>query len=130
PSEGLYAEVLRRPGLMEALQRELRVTLAGPTTLLAMLSSLQMGFRTLALEKRSSEVWQVLGAVKTEFAKFGDVLARVKSQTQTVLNTLDAAQTRTNVMNRALRRVEALPDEQALQLLPGGADADGAGGNS
>ncbi|HQO53936.1 MAG TPA: DNA recombination protein RmuC [Ottowia sp.] len=130
PSEGLYAEVLRRPGLMEALQRELRITLAGPTTLLAMLSSLQMGFRTLALEKRSSEVWQVLGAVKTEFAKFGDVLARVKSQTQTVLNTLDAAQTRTNVMNRALRRVEALPDEQALQLLPGGADADGAGGNS
>ena len=89
-----------------------------------------MGFRTLALEKRSSEVWQVLGAVKTEFAKFGDVLARVKSQTQTVLNTLDAAQTRTNVMNRALRRVEALPDEQALQLLPGGGDADGAGGNS
>ena len=78
PTEGLYAEVLRRPGLMEALQREHRITLAGPTTLLAMLSSLQMGFRTLALEKRSSEVWQVLGAVKTEFGKFGDVLARVK----------------------------------------------------
>ncbi|MEK9803874.1 MAG: DNA recombination protein RmuC, partial [Curvibacter sp.] len=87
PTEGLYAEVLRRPGLMEALQREHRVTLAGPTTLLAMLSSLQMGFRTLALEKRSSEVWQVLGAVKTEFGKFGDVLAKVKSQTETVLNT-------------------------------------------
>ena len=128
PSEGLYAEVLRRPGLMEALQRELRITLAGPTTLLAMLSSLQMGFRTLALEKRSSEVWQVLGAVKTEFGKFGDVLARVKSQTQTVLNTLDAAQTRTNVMNRALRRVEALPDAEANQLLPGTPDADGADG--
>ncbi|MEP6587936.1 MAG: DNA recombination protein RmuC, partial [Polaromonas sp.] len=81
PTEGLYAEVLRRPGLIECLQRDHRITLAGPTTLLAMLSSLQMGFRTLALEKRSSEVWQVLGAVKTEFGKFGDVLAKVKSQT-------------------------------------------------
>ncbi len=118
PTEGLYAEVLRRPGLMEALQREHRVALAGPTTLMAMLNSLQMGFRTLALEKRSSEVWQVLGAVKTEFGKFGDVLARVKSQTQTVLNTLDQAQTRTNVMNRALRGVEALPQDQAGALLP------------
>ena len=78
PTEGLYAEVLRRPGLMEALQREHRITLAGPTTLLAMLSSLQMGFRTLALEKRSSEVWQVLGAVKTEFGKFGDVLSKTR----------------------------------------------------
>ncbi len=122
PTEGLYAEVLRRPGLMEALQREHRITLAGPTTLLAMLNSLQMGFRTLALEKRSSEVWQVLGAVKTEFGKFGDVLAKVKTQTQTVLNTLDQAQTRTNVMNRALRQVEALPDGAAQSLLPGGAD--------
>ena len=119
PTEGLYAEVLRRPGLMESLQREQRVTLAGPTTLLAMLNSLQMGFRTLALEKRSSEVWQVLGAVKTEFGKFGDVLARVKTQTQTVLNTLDAAQTRTNVMNRALKKVEALPDGESQALLPG-----------
>jgi hypothetical protein len=93
PTEGLYAEVLRRPGLMEVLQRDHRVTLAGPTTLLAMLNSLQMGFRTLALEKRSSEVWQVLGAVKTEFGKFGDVLAKVRDHTQTVLNTLDKAQT-------------------------------------
>ena len=118
PTEGLYAEVLRRPGLMEVLQREYRVTLAGPTTLMAMLNSLQMGFRTLALEKRSSEVWQVLGAVKTEFGKFGDVLSRVKSQTQTVLNTLDQAQTRTNVMSRALRSVEALPQDQASALLP------------
>lgn len=119
PTEGLYAEVLRRPGLMELLQREHRVTLAGPTTLMAMLNSLQMGFRTLALEKRSSEVWQVLGAVKTEFGKFGDVLSRVRTQTQTVLNTLDQAQTRTNVMNRALRQVDALPEEQAQSLLPG-----------
>jgi DNA recombination protein RmuC len=124
PTEGLYAEVLRRPGLMEALQREHRITLAGPTTLLAMLSSLQMGFRTLALEKRSSEVWQVLGAVKTEFGKFGDVLARVKSQTETVLNTLQQAETRSNVMKRALRQVEALPEGQAQALLPVDKEAD------
>ncbi|MDZ4103661.1 MAG: DNA recombination protein RmuC [Hydrogenophaga sp.] len=127
PTEGLYAEVLRRPGLMEVLQREYRVTLAGPTTLMAMLNSLQMGFRTLALEKRSSEVWQVLGAVKTEFGKFGDVLARVKSQTQTVLNTLDSAETRSRAMGRALKAVEALPQDQASALLPldpnDGADA-------
>ena len=118
PTEGLYAEVLRRPGLIESLQRDFRVTLAGPTTLMAMLNSLQMGFRTLALEKRSSEVWQVLGAVKTEFGKFGDVLARVKEQTQSVLNTLDKAQTRSNVMHRALRQVEALPEGQVPNLLP------------
>ncbi len=118
PTEGLYAEVLRRPGLMEVLQREYRVTLAGPTTLMAMLNSLQMGFRTLALEKRSSEVWQVLGAVKTEFGKFGDVLAKVKAQTQTVLNTLDNAETRSRAMGRALKTVEALPQEQASALLP------------
>lgn len=127
PTEGLYAEVLRRPGLMELLQREHRVTLAGPTTLLAMLNSLQMGFRTLALEKRSSEVWQVLGAVKTEFEKFGGVLAKVRDQTQTVLNTLDKAQTRTNVLNRRLRDVEALPEEQAQALLP---DLDTAAGRT
>jgi DNA recombination protein RmuC len=125
PTEGLYAEVLRRPGLMEALQREQRVTLAGPTTLLAMLNSLQMGFRTLALEQRSSEVWQVLGAVKTEFGKFGDVLSRIRTQTQTVLTTLDQAQTRTNVMNRALKKVEALPDHQTQQLLPPAQDDEG-----
>jgi DNA recombination protein RmuC len=118
PTEGLYAEVLRRPGLMESLQREHRITLAGPTTLLAMLSSLQMGFRTLALEKRSSEVWQVLGAVKTEFGKFGDVLSKVKNQAQTVVNTLDQAQTRSNMMNRALKQVEALPEELSKNLLP------------
>ena len=122
PTEGLYAEVLRRPGLIESLQRDYRVTLAGPTTLMAMLNSLQMGFRTLALEKRSSEVWQVLGAVKTEFGKFGDVLAKVKEQTQTVLNTLDKAQTRSNVMHRALRQVEALPDAQVPNLLAQAAD--------
>jgi DNA recombination protein RmuC len=122
PTEGLYAEVLRRPGLMETLQRDHRVTLAGPTNLMAMLNALQMGFRTLALEKRSSEVWQVLGAVKTEFGKFGDVLDKVRNQTQTVLNTLDQAQTRSNVMNRALRQVDALPEAQAQALLPGTAE--------
>ncbi|HVR48925.1 MAG TPA: DNA recombination protein RmuC, partial [Pseudorhodoferax sp.] len=90
----------------------------GPTTLLAMLNALQMGFRTLALEKRSSEVWQVLGAVKSEFLKFGGVLADVKRQTQTVLNTLDKAQTRSNVLSRRLRDVEVLPEPQARALLP------------
>ena len=113
PTEGLYAEVLRRPSLMECLQREHRVTLAGPTTLMAILNSLQMGFRTLALEKRSSEVWQVLGAVKSEFGKFGDVLAKVKSQTETVLKTLDSAQVRSRAMGRVLRQVESLPEAQA-----------------
>ncbi len=127
PTEGLYAEVLRRPGLMEALQRDHRVTLTGPTTLMAMLNALQMGFRTLALEKRSSEVWQVLGAVKTEFGKFGDVLAKVKNQTQTVLNTLDAAEVRSRAMGRALKTVEALPQDRAQSLLPlDAADGDPA----
>lgn len=118
PTEGLYAEVLRRPGLMQALQADYRVVLAGPTTLLAMLNSLQMGFRTLALEKRSSEVWQVLGAVKNEFQKFGDVLAKVRSQTETVLNTLSSAEQRSRVMGKALRKVEALPDLESARLLP------------
>lgn len=118
PTEGLYAEVLRRPGLVESLQRQHRVTLAGPTTLLAMLNALQMGFRTLALEKRSSEVWQVLGAVKTEFGKFGDVLAKVKTQTQTVLNSLESAEVRSRAMGRALKQVEALPADQLERMLP------------
>ena len=129
PTEGLYAEVLRRPGLIESLQRDCRVTLAGPTTLLAMLSSLQMGFRTLALEKRSSEVWQVLGAVKTEFGKFGDVLAKVKAQTETVLKTLDSAQTRSRAMGRALKTVEALPDTQAQSLIALDKDFDAIEGS-
>jgi DNA recombination protein RmuC len=119
PTEGLYAEALRRPGLMEALQREYRVTLAGPTTLLATLTSLQMGFRTLALEKRSAEVWEVLGAVKTEFAKFGTVLSKVKDQTQTVLNTLGQAETRTRAMTRVLKGVETLTPDRLQALLPG-----------
>jgi DNA recombination protein RmuC len=123
PTEGLYAEALRRPGLLEALQREHRVMLAGPTTLLATLTSLQMGFRTLALEKRSAEVWEVLGAVKTEFGKFGDVLARTKKKLEEASSTIDAAEVRTRAMARQLRSVEALPDARTAQLLPGADDA-------
>lgn len=123
PTESLYAEALRRPGLVEALQREHRVALTGPTTLLATLSSLQMGFRTLALEKRSAEVWQVLGAVKTEFAKFGDVLAKTRKKLTEAASTIDAAEVRTRAMTRQLRAVEALPETQAAALLPGLAEA-------
>jgi DNA recombination protein RmuC len=126
PTEGLYAEALRRPGLVETLQREHRVTLAGPTTLLATLTSLQMGFRTLALEQRSAEVWEVLGAVKTEFDRFARVLSRVKDQTQTVLNSIDQAEVRTRQMTRALKGVETLPETRAQQLLPGLLDGEPA----
>ncbi len=117
PFEGLYAEVLRRPGLFEALQRDFRVTLCGPTTLSALLNSLQMGFRTLAIEKRSSEVWQVLGAVKSEFGRFGEVLARTKAQLQTVANSIDAAETRTRQIERKLKDVEVLPGVETPPLL-------------
>ncbi len=118
PSESLYAEVLRRPGLMDSLQRDYRITLAGPTTLLALLNALQMGFRTLAMEKRSSEIRQVLGAVKTEFGKFGAVLTNLRKQTNTVLASIDEADTRNRVMTRALRDVEAAPEDEAQKLLP------------
>ncbi len=119
PTEGLYAEALRRPGLSEALQREYKVMLAGPTTLLATLNSLQMGFRTLALERRSAEVWEVLGAVKTEFAKFGDVLAKTKKKLEEAGNTIDAAEVRTRAMVRQLKSVEAMPENRTAELLPG-----------
>ncbi len=124
PTEGLYAEALRRPGLVEALQREHRITLAGPTTLLATLNSLQMGFRTLALERRSAEVWEVLGAVKSEFQKFGDVLAKTKKKLEEASNQIDLAQTRTNVMVRKLKGVETLPDGRAQALLGNLAEED------
>jgi len=124
PTEGLYAEALRRPGLVEGLQREHKVMLCGPTTLLATLTSLQMGFRTLALEKRSAEVWEVLGAVKTEFGKFGDVLAKAKKKLEEAGNTLDAAEVRTRAMTRKLKGVEALPDDTAQRLLQLGAGED------
>jgi DNA recombination protein RmuC len=117
PTEGLYAEALRRVGLMEALQRDYRVTLAGPTTLLAMLSSFAMGFRTLAMEQRASEVWQVLGAVKTEFAKFGEVLAKTKKKLEEAQSTIGEAEVRTRAMDRRLKSVEALPGEEAKERL-------------
>jgi DNA recombination protein RmuC len=117
PIEGLYAEVLRRPGLMDSLQRDYRVTLAGPTTLLAMLNSLHMGFRTLALEQQASDVWKVLGAVKTEFERYGDWVDKVREQVQKAADTLDKADTRSKQMRRALKNVEALPEQQAQLLL-------------
>lgn len=118
PTEGLFAEVLRRPGLADHLHRECRTVIAGPTTLFAMLNSLQMGFRTLALERRSAEVWQVLGAVKTEFSKFGEVLATLHRQLLIASDTIDSAQRRSIQMSKALKSVEALPPEEAAQLLP------------
>lgn len=118
PIEGLYAEVLRRPGLMDSLQRDYRVTLAGPTTLLAMLNSLHMGFRTLALEQQASDVWKVLGAVKTEFERYGDWVEKVREQVQKASDTLDKADTRRKQMRIALRKVEALPETETHALLP------------
>jgi DNA recombination protein RmuC len=108
---------MRRPGLADDLQRMHRVTIAGPSTLSAIVNSLQMGFRTLALEKRSSEVWQVLGAVKTEFGKFGDVLAATKTTLERAAKNIDMAETRSRQMARKLKSVEALPSEEAQRLL-------------
>jgi DNA recombination protein RmuC len=126
PIESLYAEVLRRPGLMDSLQRDYRVTLAGPTTLLAMLNSLHMGFRTLALEQQASEVWKVLGAVKTEFERYGSWVEKIREQVRKASDTLEVAQTRTNQMRRALKGVEALPEAQAQALLPPLSEGDEA----
>lgn len=123
PTEGLYAEVMRRPGLADELQRTCRVCIAGPSTLSALLNSLQMGFRTLALEKRSSEVWQVLGAVKTEFGKFGDVLAATKNTLERAAKNIEQAETRSRQMARKLKSVEALPTDTAQMLLGTGAFA-------
>ncbi len=117
PTEGLYAEVLRRPGLVEALQRDHRVVIAGPTTLSAILNSLRMGFRTLAIEKRSSEVWQVLGAVKTEFGNFATLLERTKKQLDTVSSSIDKGFVRTRAIARKLRDVEAASGEETERLL-------------
>jgi DNA recombination protein RmuC len=117
PTEGLYAEVMRRPGLADDLQRTLRVMIAGPSTLSALLNSLQMGFRTLALEKRSSEVWQVLGAVKTEFGKFGDVLAATRTTLERAAKNIENAEVRSRQMARKLKSVEALPSEAAQLML-------------
>ncbi|MEN8142604.1 MAG: DNA recombination protein RmuC [Thermodesulfobacteriota bacterium] len=117
PTEGLYAEVLRQPGLVEKLQQDFRVVVTGPTTLSATLSSLRMGFRTLAIEKRSSEVWKVLAAVKTEFGKFGGILDKVKKQLDTAANTIDQTGVRTRAMERKLKEVEQLPTGESEKLL-------------
>jgi DNA recombination protein RmuC len=123
PTEGLYAEVLRRPGLADQLQRDWRVNLCGPTTLGALLNSLQMGFRSLAIQKRSSEVWQVLGAVKTEFGKYGEVLDKVQKKLTEASNTIDEVSRRKRVIDSKLRSVDAL-EAGAAQLLLGEAEAD------
>jgi DNA recombination protein RmuC len=117
PTEGLYAEVLRRPGLFESLQREHRVMVAGPTTLSALLNSLQMGFRTLAIAKRSSEVWKLLGAVKSEFGKFGLVLEKAERQLNTVSKSISDAGKKTKTIERKLRGVESLSSDAAQDLL-------------
>ena len=127
-TEGLYAEAMRRPGLADAIQREHRVVLAGPSTVAALLSALQMGFRTLAIERRSSEVWETLGSVKTEFGKYADVLAKVKKKLSEAQNTIDSAETSTRAIQRKLKDVassedpelapEALQDEETLQQIP------------
>ncbi len=117
PVEGLYAEVLRRPGLCDILQREYRTIVTGPTTLSALLNSLQMGFRTLAIEKRSSEVWELLGVVKAEFGKFGDVLTKTKKKLQEASHTIDRAAVRTRAIERKLRKVQELPPEQTAELV-------------
>ncbi len=121
PIEGLFAEVIRRSGLIEAIQRECRVVIAGPTTLWAILSSLQMGFRTLAIQKRSSEVWKLLAAVKTEWAKYGDVLEAVQKKLHQASETIEKAKVRNRAVGRKLRDVEALPAGEASALLPDGA---------
>lgn len=120
PAEGLYAEALRRPGLAESLQREQRVVLAGPTNLAALLNSLQMGFRTLAIEKRASEVWEVLGQVKSEFAKFGEVLEKTKTKLDQARSQFDQIGVRSRAIERKLRDVEALPlpEERPFLALP------------
>ena len=119
PVEGLYAEVLRRPGLSDFLQREYRITVTGPTTLAALLNSLHMGFRTLAVEKRSSEVWELLAKVKTEFGKFGDMLAKTKKKLQEAANNIDRAEIRTRVIEGKLKKVQELP----VQEIPPGNNA-------
>src|SRR6185437_16402872 len=119
PTEGLFAEAVARPGLSDTLQRDYRVTIAGPTNLVAILNSLQLGFRTLAIEKRSTEVWRVLGAVKTEFGRFGEILAKTKDRLDQVGKTLDEAGRKSTTIARKLRDVEALPDEEADRLLTG-----------
>ena len=118
PTESLFAELLRRPGLLESLRREYSVTLAGPTTLLAILGSLQMGFRTLAIQQRSQEVWRLLGAVKTHFGKFGDLLAGVQKKLDEASNKIGEASQKSRYIERRLGQVQELPANEAVALLP------------
>ena len=117
PIEGLYAEVLQRPDLFESLQRDYRVITAGPTVLAALLNSLQLGFKTLAIEKRSSEVWELLGAVKTEFGKFGVILDKTQKKLQEASNTIEEAGRRSRSIERKLRNVQKLPADEAQAYL-------------
>jgi DNA recombination protein RmuC len=117
PTEGLYAEVIRRPGLLDDLQRKHRIVVAGPTVLLAILNSLRVGFQTLAIQKRSSEIWQLLAAVKTEFGKYGDVLDRVQQKLGEASSQIDKVSVRKRALDRKLRGVQQLPDHEALRLL-------------
>ena len=119
PTEGLYAEAIRQPGLQQELLNKYHIVPAGPTIFSALLSSLNMGFRTLAIQKRSSEVWQTLAAVKTEFGKFGDILTRVRTQLETASRTIDEkVLVRTRVMQRKLKDVEELPEARSAEILP------------
>lgn len=124
PTEGLYAEIVRRTGLFEMLQREFKILVVGPTNLGAFLSSLQMGFRTLAIEKRSSEVWETLGNVKNEFGKFGDVLEKAKKKLQEASNVIDQAGVRTRAIERNLKNVQELPQGKTMTLLDDVIDVD------
>jgi len=115
PTEGLYAEVLRIPGLFEYVQREYKVIIAGPTTISAILNSLALGFKTIAIEKRTSEVWELLSAVKTEFSKFGEVLEKVKKKLLEAQDTIDTAAKKTRTIERKLKNVESLSSDEAAQ---------------
>ncbi len=117
PIEGLFAEVLRKSGLWDSLQRDYRVVVTGPTTITALLNSLQLGFRTLAIQQRSSEVWKLLGAVKTEFGKFGDILEKTQKKLKEASNTIDTAASKSRSIERKLKQVEAVPSLEADEIL-------------
>ena len=117
PTEGLYAEVLKFPGKVEEIQREYRIIITGPTTLSALLNSLRIGFKTLAIEKRSSEVWKILAAVKTEFIKFGELIEKLKKQVNTISNTLEQTDKRTKIMEKKLKEIEKLPEEESKKVI-------------
>lgn len=124
PTESLYAEILRIPGLDDEIRQKFHITIASPSTLPVILSGLLMGFRTLAIEKRSSEVWQILGAVKSQFGKFGDLLEATKKKLQESANKIDAAATTSRAIERKLKNVESLPSSESLKLLDGLDDQD------